>query len=408
MSHIFSKKQSREEKSKTKLINISFRLQFRSFLDKILEVSKDYAKYPENWKENVNRFSCKNCGANMVYDASLGKLFCPYCDHAQEIIADGSIDERSYDEFIQRGKQNLQPMARDAMQVSCSSCGAIVNFTPPETATWCDFCGSKIVAQPKAADPLIAPEAVLPFSVANQQAVSSFNKWIASLWFAPNALKTMAQADKLSSVYIPYWTYDAATRSYYSGERGEYYYQTEYYQENGQQKSRQVRHTRWYPKSGQITRDFDDICIPATKSLPEKYIKKLEPWDLEELKSYEPAFLSGHKAQTYQIALDEGFQKFKGIAEGVIYNDARYDIGGDEQRVHQVQTEFGNITFKHILLPIYAGAYRFNGKVFQIVVNGRTGEVQGERPYSAIKIGCLALSILAILIFIILLISVMK
>lgn len=355
---------------------------------------------PKIDKENINRFQCQNCGANMVYDAKLGKLHCPYCNFAQEIVADGTIDERSYEEFIQRGRQNLQPMAQNAMQVSCSSCGAIVNFTPPETATWCDFCGVKIVAQPKAADPLIAPEGVLPFSVSNQEAISGFNNWLTSLWFAPNALKTMARADKLSSIYIPYWTYDADTQSYYSGERGEYYYQTEYYQEDGKQKSRQVRHTRWYPASGQVARFFDDVCIPATKSLPEKYIKRLEPWDLDQLKSYEPAFLSGHKAQTYQVALDEGFELFKKVAEGVIYNDARYDISGDDQRVHQVQTEYGNITFKHLLLPIYAGAYRFNGKVFQIVVNGRTGEVQGERPYSAIKIGCLVFVILMIIIFI--------
>jgi hypothetical protein len=86
----------------------------------------------------------------------------------------------------------------------------------------------------------------------------------------------------------------------------------------------------------------------------------------------------------------------------------RNDIGGDEQRVHQVNTQYGDITFKHLLLPIYAGAYRFNGKVFQIVVNGRTGEVQGERPYSWLKIGCLVFVIMAIILFIVILLSVMR
>jgi hypothetical protein len=61
---------------------------------------------------------------------------------------------------------------------------------------------------------------------------------------------------------------------------------------------------------------------------------------LHELKSYEPAYLSGHKAQTYQIALDEGFERFKKIAEGMIYGDARRDIGGDEQRVHNISTDY--------------------------------------------------------------------
>ena len=355
---------------------------------------------PEINKENINRFLCQNCGANMVFDAKNGKLTCPYCAYSQEVAAEGTVDERDYHEFLQRGLQQLQPMANNAMQARCDSCGAIVNFTPPETATVCGFCGAKIVAQPKAADPLVAPEGVLPFSVTQQQAAGNYKTWLSSLWFAPSALKDMAQADKLSSIYIPYWTYDAWTNSHYDGERGEHYYETETFYENGEQKEREVRRTHWYAVSGEVSRQFDDVCIPATTSLPDEYINKLEPWDLQELRSYEPAYLSGHKAQTYQIALDEGFERFKKIAENVIYGDARNDIGGDEQRVQNVSTNYANITFKHLLLPIYAGAYRFNGKVFQIVVNGRTGEVQGERPYSWLKIGCLIVVIIGLILLV--------
>jgi DNA-directed RNA polymerase subunit RPC12/RpoP len=363
---------------------------------------------PEINKENINRFLCQNCGANMVFDAKNGKLTCPYCAYSQEVAAEGTVDERDYHEFLQRGLQQLQPMANNAMQARCDSCGAIVNFTPPETATVCGFCGAKIVAQPKAADPLVAPEGVLPFSVTQQQAAGNYKTWLSSLWFAPSALKDMAQADKLSSIYIPYWTYDAWTNSHYDGERGEHYYETETFYENGEQKEREVRRTHWYAVSGEVSRQFDDVCIPATTSLPDEYINKLEPWDLQELKSYEPAYLSGHKAQTYQIALDEGFERFKKIAENVIYGDARNDIGGDEQRVQNVSTNYANITFKHLLLPIYAGAYRFNGKVFQIVVNGRTGEVQGERPYSWLKIGALVIAIIGLILFIVMLTALFK
>jgi predicted RNA-binding Zn-ribbon protein involved in translation (DUF1610 family) len=333
-------------------------------------------------------------------------LTCPYCGHS-EIIPDSKeqIQERSYEAFLRPRAESLQPMATNAMQVSCNSCGAVINFTPPETAKQCDFCGDKIVAQPKAADPLVAPEGVLPFKVTNNQASSQLKGWLSSRWFAPSALKTMAQTDKISSIYIPYWTYDSYTVSHYTGERGEYYYETEWYYEtdaqgNQQRKSRQVRKTRWYPASGRVERWFDDVTIPATKSLSQGYLEKLEPWDFAELKPYEPAYLSGHKAQTYQVALDEGFERFKQITAGVIRGDVRSHIGGDEQRIHDVATHYSAITFKHLLLPVYAGAYRFNGKVYQIVVNGRTGEVQGDRPYSYWKIGCLILFILGVIGFI--------
>jgi hypothetical protein len=53
--------------------------------------------------------------------------------------------------------------------------------------------------------------------------------------------------------------------------------------------------------------------------------------------------------------------------------------------------------FRHLLLPVWIGAYRFGGKVYQVAVNARTGEVQGERPYSSVKIGLLVAVILVII-----------
>jgi len=80
-----------------------------------------------------------------------------------------------------------------------------------------------------------------------------------------------------------------------------------------------------------------------------------------------------------------------------INEDIRQDIGGDEQRIHGVQTRHDHITCKHILLPIYLAAYRVGDKSYRFVVNGRTGEVQGERPYSWIKITIAVLVAIAVL-----------
>jgi hypothetical protein len=191
--------------------------------------------------------------------------------------------------------------------------------------------------------------------------------------------------------------------SRYEGQRGEHYYTTETYTERDAQgndvtRTRQVQHTRWHPASGTVERWFDDILVPATKSLPPARLSALEPWDLGELTAYEPAYLSGYKAQRYQVNLAEGFDLAKGVAEPVIESDVRRDIGGDEQRISQVSTNYSAVTFKHLLLPVYVGAYRFRDRVFQVVVNGRTGEVQGERPYSFWKIFFLALFIAAALL----------
>ena len=75
----------------------------------------------------------------------------------------------------------------------------------------------------------------------------------------------------------------------------------------------------------------------------------------------------------------------------------RWDIGGDEQRIHSKTTYYQNITFKYILLPVWISAYRFKERTFQFLVNARTGEVQGERPWSWIKITLLVIFILALI-----------
>jgi len=124
---------------------------------------------------------------------------------------------------------------------------------------------------------------------------------------------------------------------------------------------------------------------------------------LNSLRGYEPAYLAGFRAQRYQIELAEGFEKAKLVIQQEIDASVRQDIGGDEQRVSSISTTYSNIFFLHLLLPVWIGAYRFQGKVYHVVVNARSGEVQGERPYSKWKIASLVLGILAVVIFLMIL-----
>lgn len=327
-----------------------------------------------------------------MFEPQDGCLACPYCGRAEQIPASaGQVQERSYEAYLELKPEQLTAIAEGALEVQCTGCGATVSFTPPEVAGECAFCAAQIVAQPHPPHPMLAPESVLPFRMTHRQAADAIKMWLASRWFAPNALLRLARQESAKGVYLPFWTYDAYAVSHYRGERGEYYWETETYVErdsrgNPVNRARQVRRTRWYPASGSVTRWFDDVVVPATRSLSSDRLAALEPWDLQDLKPYQPAYLAGFRAQRYQVELREGFETAKTTMAPVIANDVRRDIGGDEQRVHQVLTSYSAITFKHLLLPVWISAYRFRDQVYQVMVNARTGEVQGERPYSAWKI----------------------
>lgn len=339
----------------------------------------------------------------MAFDPGTGALKCPACGGTKAVEVTGEVLEIPFDGAF-RTPANLEKLAENALQVTCAGCGAVVEFQPPEVAGNCPFCASAIVAQPKSADPHLAPAALLPFQIQKSQATPLVQQWLGSLWFAPSGLQRLAQQDAVNGVYVPFFTYDATTVTTYSGNRGDYYYTTEYFMEadaQGRQvqRQRQVRHTRWTPCGGRVQNGFDDILICASRAVQRDKIRDADPWDLENLVPYEPGFLAGFKAQRYQIELNEGFESAKQIMIPSIDNTIRRDIGGDEQQIGSRDVRYFNVTFKHILLPLWIGAYRFQGRVFQVIVNARTGEVQGERPYSAGKI---ALAVLAVILVIIL------
>lgn len=345
----------------------------------------------------VHNFPCSSCGADLVFEPGEGSLSCPYCGHKQAIPqSTEDVEELTFERHLEIRPEQMSGLAANALEVQCQSCGAKTIFTPPEVAGRCDFCGVKIVVQAKSADPILRPGGLLPFRITQRQASSDLKQWLSSRWFAPNDLKRFAQAESINGIYLPFWTYDTCTTTDYTGQRGEHYWETETYYERDAQgnqvaRTRQVMHTAWYNTSGTVLGSFDDILIPATRSLSKDRLVALEPWDLAELRPYDPAFLSGFRAQRYQVDLGEGFEETKRVIAPVIERDVCADIGGDEQRIDSLSTSYYEITFKHLLLPVYAGAYRYNGKLYQILVNGRTGEIQGERPYSVLKILLLVL-----------------
>lgn len=301
---------------------------------------------------------------------------------------DGLIIEYDFDEALETLADAPPAGARPSTQ--CENCAAEFDFDEHVHAGECPFCGTQIVAG-TGTHRHIKPESLLPFSVDESAALGAYRRWIKRLWFAPNAIKNYArQTERLTGVYVPYWTYDSQTHTRYRGQRGDNYTVRESYTaiENGRsvRRTRTVTKIRWRSVSGQVARFFDDVLVGASRSLPRKITDRLQPWDLDHLVGYDEKFLSGFRSEVYQVDLDEGFDQAVNIMDRVIRSDIARDIGGDHQRIQQVQTRHSDTTFKHLLLPVWSAGFRFRKKTYRFVVNGRTGKVAGERPYSVVKI----------------------
>lgn len=345
-------------------------------------------------------FPCEACGADLEFAISAQSLKCPFCGHekALEIKQGAEVAEqdlRAAIDAVADKRSGGKNTAEGLSEVGCRDCGARVRFQGTLTSQDCPYCGTPIQLDGvHDAEDRIHVDGVLPFGVERSKAQVNLKDWVVSRWFAPNEFKQRGVNGKFNGVYMPYWTYDAMTMNDYRGERGEHYYVTV---KRGDQEV-QERRTRWHSASGSFRRFFDDILVVAGRGLPRKILNSLEPWPLHECLPFNQAVLAGYLARTYDVPLKDGFTEAENRIETALRSDVRDRIGGDEQRIHSIRTDYGAMTYKHLLLPVWILAYKYGEKTYQVVVNAATGEVQGERPYSWIKITLFVLGILALVV----------
>ena len=328
----------------------------------------------------LRKFPCAACGADVVWSPGEAALTCPYCGVKKEIPkAPGQVTERPIEEAL-RGASDLGwGLARKA--VTCRGCGATTTFDAGVAASRCAFCGAPSVVEAPPSDTMVRPAGVLPFRVDRNAATGRFRQWLASLWFRPDDLSRKSALSELKGVYVPFWTFDAATHSAWTADAG---YDTQVavqVEENGQVHTRYETRTRWESASGVLEHFFDDLPVAASRGLPPDLARAIEPFPTAELLAYEASYLSGFLAEEYAVGPKDA-------------------LASAQRRMTEVRTAWSGLACKNGLLPVWIAAYQYGGKPYRFLVNGVTGKTDGHAPWSWVKIG-LAIAA-AVLLFILL------
>lgn len=363
-------------------------------------------KEPSERVQLNNELDCQGCGAILTFQPGTHHLSCEYCGAENEIFDPEAsvvnIEETSLESYFEEGLKQEEKM--EVINIRCDSCGGSFTLDPNISSDLCPFCDSPIVINGETTASVYQPKYVLPFDIEKKIALRSYQRWLKSLWFAPGDLKDYARNDRLNGLYIPFWTYDCNTTTSYSGARGDDYSTQQPVRviENGQNvtRMRSVTKTRWHDVSGHVENTFDDILVVASRSIPKGKMARINAWDLDKLVPYSDKYLSGFRTETYTVKIEDGYQEAKAKMDRHISNAVRNDIGGNRQRIYQLNTQYSGATFKQILIPVWLSAYKYKGKVYQFVVNGRTGAVSGDRPYSTGKIVLVVLAGVLIILLI--------
>ena len=349
-------------------------------------------------------FACTNCGAALRFAPGVGTLTCSTCGTQNALATfDESAVAKAHEELDYRTAIQLaqgNEAAIDAQIVECPQCGAQTRFDPNVVASACAFCVTPMVSAKAHTGRQIRPSAIVPFKLETAAAQDFFRQWIGGRWFAPNALKkTVNQVEGVRGVYLPCWTFDAETSSRYEGQRGMHRQVQERVSDGKGGTITQTRIvTDWYYTNGDVDVAFNDTLVLASSSIPEHLADVLANWDVSHLVPFTDDFVAGFTVEAYQLALEPAFGKAQEIFRPQIERAAERDIGGDEQRVTSVETQYGNVAFKHILLPVWICSYKFANKSWRVVVNGQTGAVKGDRPWSPWKIGLAVVAALTVIL----------
>jgi len=343
----------------------------------------------------ARRFPCEACGADIRWDPGVSALKCPYCGTEKVIAVTGHISEKPVDAAL-RAPRDLG-WGAERKVIACKSCGAHTTLEPNISASVCAFCGASAVVEVPADSKLVRPEGLLPFAIPKEKAIQTFQTWISGLWFRPNDLKSKSKISKLQGVYIPFWTFDAATHSRWTAEAGYHYYADVEVVENGHTVTKREQRTRWEPASGFVEKFFDDVPVPASRGIEPELSRGIEPFPTSDIVAYEPSYLSGFLAEENAVDVAEALDRAKERMSAEIRSACSAAVPGDTQRDLAVSTTYSAVAYKNALLPLWIAAYLYLGNPYRFIVNGVTGKAAGTAPWSWVKIGLAVLAVLTVI-----------
>lgn len=343
-----------------------------------------------------HKFECPACGAEAHWNAAKQALICPFCGtespaKLQMRGADTVVVEHDLVAALRGIPDAKRGWQAEKISVQCRSCHAISVFNPERVGQRCEFCGSaELVPYEQVKDPF-SPESLLPFAIDEGRARDLIRAWYGRQWLAPNNLRKRALTDRVHGLYLPYWTFDAQVHAQWTADSGRIYYVTV----DGKRQQR----IDWTPAAGELDHAFDDELVAASTGVNPSLLRAIEPFPTQTLIPYDPGYLAGWTVERYQIDLIGAAERSRAQMEAQLRQLCASQVPGDTHRNLQVDASYANQTFKHILVPIWLLTYTYGHTSYQVVANGVTGRMAGQRPWSWIKIALLV--IVALILFVI-------
>jgi uncharacterized Zn finger protein (UPF0148 family) len=333
--------------------------------------------------EDPKTFHCPQCGAVTGFNVSAGGVACEHCG----FVAGGPAAKigrmaQEYEFKLETLKAAENGWGAEWQELHCDSCGAELVLSEGALSTTCPFCASNKVNVQTAKNDTIRPRYVIPFKVQPKGTHTRAEAWLGKGWFHPGELSARSIIDRFVGIYLSFWTFDANIDAHWRAEVG--YEKQERYFDNGEWKTRTRIEWRW--ESGNVSVIIDDMVISGNSHVSRHILEQLYPFDLDALVAYKPDYLAGWQAQAYDLNLPDAWDEAKNRMREQGKDACRENIHSSHVRNFSMKADFSEETWRYILLPVYLAAYKFEENIYQVMVNGQTGVVAGQKPVAWSKI----------------------
>lgn len=334
-------------------------------------------------------FTCPQCGAATRYDISAGGVACEHCGYIKPVATGGQatpvgLKAQEFEFTLETLSQAEQGWGVARRELTCDNCGA--SLTLPESAitVTCPFCASNKVNVRTAVAEQLRPRFLVPFKLQPEEIRKRAVAWLGKGWFHPAELASASVVENFNGVYLPFWTFGASITAVWKAQVGHERREAYYDSASKSWKTRIVIDWRW--EDGQVPAKIDDLVVTGSSHVSRIILDRVQPFKLSDLAAYAPDYLAGWQAQAYDVTLPQAWEQGKEEMRETAKKACYEDIHSPHVRNFSMSADFGDEVWRYILLPVYLTAYRFENKVFQVMGNGQTGAVAGQKPVAWWKV----------------------
>lgn len=303
-----------------------------------------------------HRFLCPGCAARMVFTPDGESLYCEHCGYGRApAAATDNVREQDFIVTMATARGHSHPQTMQAF--SCDGCGASFLLAPETLSLTCPYCAATYTVERAETRELVPPQGIIPFAVDEEVAQQRVDRWLAQ--------KAAGRRALVHGIYLPVWTFDIGGAIGWRGHERNYRQETK----------------SWRPVAGAYPIFYDDYLVPACRTLPSGLARAaLRRFDLAQVVNFQRAYLAAWPAQTYEVSVGDASLNARRGVLALKREEVKAHLDGRVGELRLSTAEMVVESYKLLLLPLWLGHYRLEGRAYTVLVNGQTGAVGGERP----------------------------